>query len=579
MKKNLLSTMLAASTLVLATGCSSSEDTAEMQQSNLAAVSFDVQADAAANTRAISDGKGADELIYRVFDKDGKAITDQLAKTTETGLTDLLSGHKVTVYLAKGQTYKVAFWAQDADCKAYTVGDDMSVTINYDGTNNDETRDAFFKTVDITVNGDMDVDVTLKRPFAQINVGCTDADWTAAQNSNINVTTSEVTIKQAATKLNVIDGSVSDPKDVTYTAAAIPTENLSVDANGDGTKETYHYLSMCYVLPYETTTGALKTTASASFTFHPTSGNDITLSDGLQAIPVQRNYRTNIVGKILSGDVTFNVKVDPMYDGEYNEPYQGAYLDGKYYPSLQTAIDAAEDNSTIEVMRGTYPVVNLTSASLANNLTIKAYGGNDGVTIAGVNAQHNNNSKTVSFEGITIDNSLSAKNNWCTGTGPCAPCVGAWGGNMNFTNCKFIVDGDKGKETGVMTWWTTSICTMNFKNCTFEPKTADASEARGMQIYGHYNLNVEGCTFTTPKRYSIKYVGQENCTATLTNNTVKNAAKAFVEIGSDQYKGTGYTINIKNNKFGSGIAAYTEGYTDAIKTEKVTVTESDNSSL
>ena len=84
------------------------------------------------------------------------------------------------------------------------------------------------------------------------------------------------------------------------------------------TQETYHYLSMCYVLPYETTTGALKTTASASFTFHPTSGNDITLSDGLQAIPVQRNYRTNIVGKILSGDVTFNVKVDPMYDGEYN---------------------------------------------------------------------------------------------------------------------------------------------------------------------------------------------------------------------------------------------------------------------
>ena len=330
--------------MMLATGCSSSDDTVVTQgNNNLAAVSFSVQADAVVGTRAISDGKGADELIYRVFDKDGKPV-GTLDKKTEKGLTDLLTGHKVTLYLAKGQTYKVAFWAQDADCHAYTVDDNMSVAVNYAGANNDETRDAFFKTVDVTVTGDMSVDVTLKRPFAQINVGCTTDDWNAAQASGINVQTSSVTVKDAATKLNVIDGTVSGSQDVTYTAANIPTETLKVDADGDGTKEEYNYLSMCYILPNETTTGAAKTTAGTTFTFHPQAGNDITLSEGLQAIPVQRNYRTNIVGKILSGEVSLNVKVDPIYndpDYIFNEPG----WDGKTLkqPSLST------DGTTYEV--------------------------------------------------------------------------------------------------------------------------------------------------------------------------------------------------------------------------------------
>lgn len=334
MDNHFLFTMLAASTMMLATGCSSSDDTVATQESNLATVSFSVQADAVAGTRAISDGSGADELIYRVFDKDGNSV-GTLAQKTETGLTDLLTGHKVTLYLAKGQTYKVAFWAQDADCKAYTVDDNMGVKVSYDGVNNDEKRDAFFKTVDVTVTGDMNVDVTLKRPFAQINVGCTTADWSAAQASGINVQTSSVTVKDAATKLNVIDGTVSGSKDVTYTAANIPTETLKVDADGDGTKEEYKYLSMCYILPNETTTGAAKTTASTEFTFKPEKGNAITLSDGLQAIPVQRNYRTNIVGTILSGEVSLNVKVDPIYDGDLNH----VIWDGKTLTEPATSAD------------------------------------------------------------------------------------------------------------------------------------------------------------------------------------------------------------------------------------------------
>ncbi|MGN0230269.1 MAG: DUF6562 domain-containing protein [Muribaculaceae bacterium] len=573
MNKHLFLSMVAACSMMLTTACSDDDPT--ISSGNTAKVSFNLQADAALSTRAISDGTGADMLVYRVFDKNGNIISGQ-AKMTESGLADLKTGHNVTLNLAKGQTYKVAFWAQDADCSAYTVGEDMSVAINYDGYNNDETRDAFFKTVEIYVAGDMAQNVTLKRPFAQVNVGCTAEDWSAAVNSGITVASSKVTFVDAATKLNVLDGTVSGAQTVEYTEAAIPAETLKVDADGNGEKEDYHYLSMSYILPNDGTTGSDKTVASASFVFN-TNGNAIELSEGLQNIPLQRNYRTNIVGTFLSSAVNFTVIVDSEFEGEYT--VGPAIINGVAYPSIQAALNAAAEDAVIEVVPGTYnELIDVTG--LANNITIQPFvasrAASEEVVLSGINSQRNGtNLPTITVKNVTIDNSLATKN-WFTGTGPCAPCVGAWGGNLNFENVKFVVDGTSGKETGVMSWWTTSICTMNFKNCTFEGKDNHA-EARGMQIYGHYNINVEGCTFTTAKRYSLKYVGNENCVATLKNNIVKNAA-SFVEISSDTYPGTNYTINFEGNTL-YGANLYKEGYTNAITTENVTVNKSNNTTI
>ena len=108
MKKTILFGMAAASVMMLAASCSSSD--VEETATDQALVSFKISADTKANiraTRAISDGTGTDQLTYRVFDKDGNAIATQNL-TTETA-TDLLTGHTVTLALAKGQTYKVAF--------------------------------------------------------------------------------------------------------------------------------------------------------------------------------------------------------------------------------------------------------------------------------------------------------------------------------------------------------------------------------------------------------------------------------------------------------------------------------------
>lgn len=152
-------------------------------------------------------------------------------------------------------------------------------------------------------------------------MGVTSEDWNAAVASGITVETSTVEIKQAATTINLLTGKTGTPTDVTYSLSAIPTEILSADVDNDGTKEEYHWLSMSYILVDDgSENGASKATLDGlKFTFHPNSGKDIVLADGLNNVPVQRNWRTNILGRILSGDVTFNITIDPNFDGEHNQ--------------------------------------------------------------------------------------------------------------------------------------------------------------------------------------------------------------------------------------------------------------------
>jgi len=113
----------------------------------------------------------------------------------------------------------------------------------------------------------------------------------------------------------------------------------------------------------------------------------------------------------------------------------------------------------------------------------------------------------------------------------------------------YMASNSTGAETGVMSWWTTNKGVMNFTNCTFN---GGNSSARGMQIYGNYDLNVTNCTFNTAKDYSIKYVGSEGCVATFKNNNV-NATTNFVQTGSAPYAGANYTLVFEGNTLATGI--------------------------
>lgn len=349
MNKKLFFGMLAAAGMVVSTSCS--EDELDVIQAGSdAQVTISLGLEGGMGTRAISDGKSADKLVYAVYDAN-KQLISTIATVEKTGVVFPTTE---TISLAKGQEYTVVFWAQDSDCDAYTVtteADGIKVAVDYSGANNDESRDAFFKAETFEVTGDDEINVTLKRPFAQINVGVTEEDWNAAAASGIDVIESKVEIKNAANAINLLDGTVSGSVAVEYDFATIPakfTEEdvLKVDIDKDGAigqDETFKYLSMSYILPAEELTGAGKTTLEADglkFTFKPQNGQHIVFDEALQYIPVQRNWRTNILGKILTGNVELKIVIDERYDGDNNfndgvqssnEIAPGVVLDGNTY--------------------------------------------------------------------------------------------------------------------------------------------------------------------------------------------------------------------------------------------------------
>lgn len=560
MNKKLFLGMFAAAGMLFATSCSNDELDV-VQSGNEAQVTFSLAAEGGIATRAISDGTGAKKLVYAVYNASGELIetianTDVNGQIVDNSAFDNGLTENVTITLAKGQQYTVAFWAQNPNCTAYTTTDLKNVTIDYAGLNNDETRDAFFKAETFTVTGNTEIDVVLKRPFAQINVGVYQTDWDAAKASGIEIEKSKVTIENAATSINLLTGEVGGEQTVEYGFDIIPAqfatpETLDVDLDKDGTKENYVYLSMSYILANDETTGYAKTALEdLDFTFAPISGNNINFSEGLNAVPVQRNWRTNIIGKILTGDVTFNITIDPIYDGEYNNgEAQPVNINGVYYATIQDAVNNVNDGDVIKVATGTYTEV--VKVASGKNFTLEAAGPN--VVIAALDHQSNGTPSTVKVKGITFDNSITLAG-WFTGIAQnIAPCVGAWGGNLTFEDCTFIVAGTSGRETGVMTWWTTenNVMSLSFNNCTFEGEN-DHANARAMQIYGYVNMEVSNCTFNTNKDYTLKYVANEGNIATFSNNIVNNSEN-FVELGSSVYPGSNYTANIINNTLGNGV--------------------------
>ena len=150
--RSLLIGMLASIALV---GCTNDDESPlANEEGKEVAVQFSVNLQGVKASRAISDGTGATQLMYAVFEKVSETELRQVSdkKVVNDNSGQLIGdGMPVNIALLNGRTYQVVFWAQNANCGAYTVGDDMKVTVNYEGINNDESRDAFFATEQITV--------------------------------------------------------------------------------------------------------------------------------------------------------------------------------------------------------------------------------------------------------------------------------------------------------------------------------------------------------------------------------------------------------------------------------------------
>lgn len=331
-------------------------------EGELQEVTFSVSVPQDPQTKAISDGMKATNLEYAVYRAEAYSYTDEAGKTetypageyipalsqganakvTEMHSTDQLKW-EVVLTLAKNVKYDIVFWAY-ADKAPYTF-DEANATItvddNYTGPANAENRDAFFFRCEDYAVITSDTKVELRRPFAQINFGSSDY-YPYITDLHLKMTSTFDTDAHAAkdavyenddpngrllypavpsvgatklpTVLNVLDGTVSGEAVVKFATTPIPYETgdqvlMVTDADGDKTttadQTTYHWMAMNYVLAGEEAT---IDNIHAVFTY-----NNQDLEINVPNVPFKRNYKTNILGNLFTGEAKFNVVVVPDY--------------------------------------------------------------------------------------------------------------------------------------------------------------------------------------------------------------------------------------------------------------------------
>lgn len=241
---------LAASVFLLTTACSDNValDVAQGDTNGANTVTFTImpqtqelatraKGDLDTRNKYISDGTKADILIFAVYKKstgtDGNEIwtpDPEFSKGSQvTGIStdDLgyaqnaieVDKYPVTIqfYVTDNEAeYKVAFWAQSKDCKAYDTRNLQRVKVNYkDALNNDELRDAFCAVTEnvFTGNTKETQEVTLRRPLAQVNVGTAGWDYEGAaflKPSPVSYTQSKITLSGVAQYYDILTGSTLD---------------------------------------------------------------------------------------------------------------------------------------------------------------------------------------------------------------------------------------------------------------------------------------------------------------------------------------------------------------------------------
>lgn len=349
MKRYLLSTFTIAAAALLVTSCNDEMDNG-LKTGDEGTVTFTAQLPSEMGTRAFADGLTAKHLQYAVYEAGQstplKVFGDE---TTVVGEAEMVNLKKsVTLKLTSGKSYDVIFWADATTDSPYTFNPaSQEVSVDYSKVNNNSDNcDAFFKKETITVSGNQSVDVKLTRPFAQVNIGADDFD--AAKASGLEVTQTEVVAKAFAT-LNLATGEVADEADRTFTMKAIPTASDGEFPVAGG----YKYLSMDYLL-----VGADKATVDVAFNYGGPQNRTFT------NVPVQRNYRTNIYGSLLTNTTDFNVVIEPAFaTTNYN---LGALYTASQIGGAVTLSDNVDFDRTIAVQPGKTMSVNLNGKTVKN---------------------------------------------------------------------------------------------------------------------------------------------------------------------------------------------------------------------
>ncbi len=236
---------------------------------------------------------------------------------------------KIELELVNDQNFTVLFWAQVGETnEAYDVTDLTNVTLKSPIKAN-QVDYAAFSGVDFIEGTDALTDKTIEliRPVAQINLGTTEASLTAF-DTRVGLDGSSMTVSGLSNTFNVakqIPGAALTSTTV-YDEKAVPADPLKVNTTN------YVYVGMNYV-GFAPEVG---TPVTVSYDINTTEGH---IQNTIENVPVKPNYRTNIIGNLITSKTAYTVELDNTW-GEPAEEYE--VWDGKTLTEPTTLNAAGE---------------------------------------------------------------------------------------------------------------------------------------------------------------------------------------------------------------------------------------------
>ena len=295
-------------------------------------VTYTVEVPGALKTKALGDELTAvDKVYYQVYR--ATEVGDLTKAFVYDGEADVNAGKaSFELEFVKNQNFVVLFWAQDADLQMFNIADLRKVTLTTPGASNNVNAQVFAgkDTVSDCVSA-KGGKVELTRPISQLNIFTTKESLMFG-TKNITLSESTVTVKGLYTTYDVAEGDAVtenvEAANFTYGSYAVPTTQDT---------DPYAYVAMNYVgfAPVASTTVEVDVTIK-------TSEGDVMHS--VSSVPVKPNYRTNIVGNLLTEAADYDVTLDAAWgDEEYTEVVVSTASD------LQTTINDAPAGETTEI--------------------------------------------------------------------------------------------------------------------------------------------------------------------------------------------------------------------------------------
>ena len=135
MKKNIFLSMLAMVSMLFVTSCSQDELIDEATNGDFVNAIFTLGTADGMGTRAVGDGTAVNKVACAVYDAEGVELEELYKIEDVVGKTATYN-----VRLTKGQNYRIAFFAYNAEADAYNVDDLKNIVVKDNQKSNVEGR-------------------------------------------------------------------------------------------------------------------------------------------------------------------------------------------------------------------------------------------------------------------------------------------------------------------------------------------------------------------------------------------------------------------------------------------------------